>query len=46
MVGEAPEVQFARPAKEFKDNEALLTKTFSPEEMNTIFAKPIRFGAF
>jgi hypothetical protein len=34
MVGETPEVQFARLAKEFKDNEALLAKTFSPEEMN------------
>ncbi len=34
MVGEAHEVQFARLAKEFKDNEALLAKTFSPEEMN------------
>lgn len=34
MVGEAPEVQFARLAKEFKDNEKLLAKTFSPEEMN------------
>ncbi len=34
MVGEAPEVQFARLAKEFKDNEVLLAKTFSPEDMN------------
>jgi hypothetical protein len=34
MVGEAPEVQFARLVKEFKDNEVLLSKTFSPEEMN------------
>jgi hypothetical protein len=36
LVGETPEVQFARLAKEFKDNEALLTKTFSPEEMNNL----------
>lgn len=34
MVGEAPEVQLSRLSKEFKDNEALLAKTFSPEEMN------------
>jgi hypothetical protein len=33
-IGETPEVQFARLAKEFKDNEALLAKTFTPEEMN------------
>jgi len=33
-IGETPEVQFARLAKEFKNNEALLAKTFSPEEMN------------
>jgi len=33
-IGETPEIQFARLAKEFKDNEALLSKTFSPEEMN------------
>lgn len=36
QVGETPEVQFARLAKEFKDNEALLAKTFSPEEMNNL----------
>ncbi|WP_441255912.1 hypothetical protein [Tardiphaga sp. 285_C5_N1_2] len=34
VVGEAPEVQLSRLSKEFKDNEALLAKTFSPEEMN------------
>lgn len=33
-IGETPEIQFARLAKEFKNNEALLAKTFSPEEMN------------
>ncbi|RED36202.1 hypothetical protein BJ123_108137 [Rhodopseudomonas thermotolerans] len=36
MVGETPEVQFARLAREFQDNEALLAKTFTPEEMNTL----------
>jgi hypothetical protein len=36
LVGETPEVQFARLAKEFKDNEALLSKTFTPEEMNNL----------
>lgn len=36
QVGETPEVQFARLAKEFKDNEYLLAKTFSPEEMNNL----------
>jgi hypothetical protein len=36
QIGETPEVQFARLAKEFKDNEALLAKTFSPEEMNNL----------
>jgi hypothetical protein len=36
QVGETPEVQFARLAREFKDNEALLAKTFSPEEMNNL----------
>jgi hypothetical protein len=35
QVGEQPEVQVARLAK-FKDNEALLAKTFSPEEMNNL----------
>lgn len=35
-VGEAAEVQFARLAKEFKDNEALLAKVYTPEEMNTL----------
>lgn len=33
-IGETPEIQFARLAKEFKNNEALLAKTFSPDEMN------------
>ncbi|MGY4178375.1 hypothetical protein ACVIHH_003666 [Bradyrhizobium sp. USDA 4518] len=36
QVGETPEVQFARLAKEFKDNEGLLTKTFDPEEMSNL----------
>lgn len=36
QVGETLEVQFARLAKEFKDNDALLAKTFSPEEMNNL----------
>jgi hypothetical protein len=36
QVGEAVEVQFARLAKEFKDNEDVLAKTFTPEEMNTL----------
>lgn len=36
QVGETLEVQFARLAREFKDNEALLAKTFSPEEMNNL----------
>lgn len=35
-VGETYEVQYQRLAKEFKDNEALLAKTFTPEEMNTL----------
>lgn len=35
-IGETPEVQYANLAKQFKDNEALLAKTFSPEEMNTL----------
>jgi hypothetical protein len=35
-VGETLEVQFARLAAEFKDNEALLAKVFSPEEMNNL----------
>lgn len=35
-VGETPEVQYARLAKEFKDNEALLAKVYTPEEMNTL----------
>jgi hypothetical protein len=29
-------VQYARLAKEFKDNEAVLSKVFTPEEMNTL----------
>lgn len=36
QVGETLEVQFARLAKEFRDNEALLAKTFSPQEMNNL----------
>lgn len=36
QVGETPEVQFARLSKEFKDNETLLAKTFSPDEMNSL----------
>jgi len=36
QIGETPEVQYARLAKEFKDNETLLAKTFSPEEMNNL----------
>lgn len=36
QVGETLEVQFARLAKEFKDNEALLANTFGPEEMNNL----------
>lgn len=35
-VGETAEVQFARLATEFKNNEALLAKIYSPEEMNTL----------
>lgn len=35
-TGETFEVQYARLAKEFKDNENLLAKTFTPEEMNTL----------
>lgn len=35
-IGESNEVQLARLNKEFKDNEALLAKTFTPEEMNTL----------
>lgn len=35
-IGETNEVQLARLNKEFKDNEALLAKTFTPEEMNTL----------
>ncbi|KGT77132.1 hypothetical protein MA20_21175 [Bradyrhizobium japonicum] len=36
QVGDTLEVHFARLAREFKDNEALLAKTFSPEEMNNL----------
>ncbi|MCC8945446.1 hypothetical protein H8A97_10120 [Bradyrhizobium sp. Arg62] len=36
QVGETPEVQFARLAKEFKDNEGLLAKTFDAEEMSNL----------
>jgi hypothetical protein len=36
MAGETPEIQYARLAKEFKDNEAMLAKVYSPEEMNTL----------
>ena len=36
QVGETLEVRFARLAREFKDNEALLAKTFSPEELNNL----------
>jgi hypothetical protein len=36
QVGETLEVQFARLAKEFKDNDQLLSKVFSPEEMNNL----------
>jgi len=35
-VGETPEVQYARLAKEFKDNENILAKVYSPEEMNNL----------
>ncbi|KQW22797.1 hypothetical protein ASC80_05510 [Afipia sp. Root123D2] len=35
-IGETPEVQYARLAKEFKDNEAILAKVYSPEEMNNL----------
>ncbi|MBO4228008.1 hypothetical protein [Bradyrhizobium neotropicale] len=35
-VGESYEVQYARLAKEFKDNEEILAKVFTPEEMNTL----------
>lgn len=36
QTGETFEVQYARLAKEFKDNEELLAKVFTPEEMNTL----------
>lgn len=36
QVGETLEVQFARLAKEYKDNESLLAKVFTPEEMNNL----------
>ncbi|MDA9488686.1 hypothetical protein [Bradyrhizobium sp. CCBAU 11361] len=36
QVGETLDVQFARLAREFKDNESLLAKTFSPEEMSNL----------
>ncbi|OPY95783.1 hypothetical protein A5906_07395 [Bradyrhizobium sacchari] len=36
QVGETLEVQFARLAKEFKDNEQLIAKVFSPEEMSNL----------
>jgi hypothetical protein len=35
-IGETPEVQAARLAKEFQNNEAILAKVYSPEEMNTL----------
>ncbi len=46
QVGETPEVQFARLAKEFKDNETLLGKTFSPEEMNSLRQAHTLLGYF
>ncbi len=46
QVGETPEVQFARLAKEFKDNEPLLAKTFSPEEMNNLRQAHTLLGYF
>ncbi len=36
QIGETLEVQFARLAKEFKDNEQVLAKVFTPEEMNNL----------
>jgi hypothetical protein len=36
QAGESHEVLFARLAKQFKDNEALLAKVYTPEEMNTL----------
>lgn len=35
-VGDSYELQYARLAKEFKDNEALLASVYAPEEMNTL----------
>lgn len=35
-VGETSEVQYARLAKEFNNNEKLLTSVYSPEEINTL----------
>ncbi|WP_338317585.1 hypothetical protein, partial [Bradyrhizobium ottawaense] len=36
QVGDTLEVQFARLAREFKDNEQILAKVYSPEEMNNL----------
>lgn len=36
QTGETYEISYARLAKEFKDNEAMLAGVFSPEEMNTL----------
>lgn len=36
QVGDTLEVHFARLAREFKDNEQILAKVYSPEEMNIL----------
>ncbi|MCK1541623.1 hypothetical protein IVB12_06420 [Bradyrhizobium sp. 179] len=36
QVGDTLEVHFARLAKEFKDNEQILARVYSPEEMNNL----------
>ncbi|PDT87493.1 hypothetical protein CO669_25345 [Bradyrhizobium sp. Y36] len=36
QVGDTLEVHFARLAREFKDNEQILAKVYSPEEMNNL----------
>lgn len=46
QTGETYEIQYGRLAKEFKDNEQILAKTFDPEEMNTLRQAHTLLGYF
>lgn len=46
QIGETHEVQAARLAKEFKDNEAILAAHLEPEEMNTLRQAHTLLGYF